>query len=516
MVTTRFARPFAALCATLAAGWSLPVLAARPPKDEAPVRAIAIVVNGEELARDPAPRVVGGRLLVPVFRIYGALGIGIVREGDTVIASAPGKRIAITIGSDRAQLDNRTVVMEAPARAIGGATFVPLRFVADSLGAQVGYDAKAARVEVVSTIVGRAAALEQHTPSGSTQLAGTVSAVDVTSSPESVTVVRGPSVRTVTITPDARITVQDVATRTETAATLDELHPGDAVSIVVRPDGHVAQVVARYASRSGTIAAVSSLQFALQSGYLVTPDKGTQITLNGAAAQLGDLRVGDAVTVRLNPDTGEKRQIIAFREVPATPQPEGGTQIAQLTTNATRPLRAGDVLVVTLRGTPGGRATFDIGTYVTGQPMSETTPGVYVARYTVPAGVNFGRSTVYGRLTVAGTTAPRAAAPQLVAVTTTPPQIFEIAPSGGGTVNNPRPSIYATYRSPTDAGIDASTARIRVNGLDVTSVSTRTDGFIAYTPSVPLADGPVTVIVSVADNAGNAQQRRWTFTVRAR
>jgi hypothetical protein len=80
-------------------------------------------------------------------------------------------------------------------------------------------------------------------------------------------------------------------------------------------------------------------------------------------------------------------------------------------------------------------------------------------------------------------------------------------------VNNPRPSIFATYRSPTDAGINASSARIEVNGLDVTSVSTRTDGFITYTPSDPLRDGMVTVVVSVADNAGNAQRRSWTFTI---
>jgi hypothetical protein len=98
-------------------------------------------------------------------------------------------------------------------------------------------------------------------------------------------------------------------------------------------------------------------------------------------------------------------------------------------------------------------------------------------------------------------------------VTTTPPQIVEIAPLGGDTVNNPRPSIFATYRSPTDAGINASSARIEVNGLDVTSVSTRTDGFITYTPSDPLRDGMVTVVVSVADNAGNAQRRSWTFTI---
>jgi hypothetical protein len=111
--------------------------------------------------------------------------------------------------------------------------------------------------------------------------------------------------------------------------------------------------------------------------------------------------------------------------------------------------------------------------------------------------------------------APRAEAAQLVAVTTTPPQIVDIAPSNGQVVNNNKPSIYATYRSPTDVGIDVSKVRIEVNGLDVTASATRTDQFITYTAGAPLADGPVNVSVTIADNAGNPQTRRWSFTIRS-
>ena len=76
---------------------------------------------------------------------------------------------------------------------------------------------------------------------------------------------------------------------------------------------------------------------------------------------------------------------------------------------------------------------------------------------------------MYGHLTVGATEAPRAEAAQLVAVTTTPPQIVDIAPPGGQVVNNNKPSIYATYRSPTDVGINPRRVRIEVNGLDVTA-----------------------------------------------
>ena len=517
MLPFRSARPLAAPFAALALAWSVPLAAAAaaPPKrDEAPVREIAIVVNGEELARDPAPRVVDGRLLVPVVRIYSALGINVSREGDAVVASAPAKRIVIRTGSRMATVDTRSVRMETPAQTIDGASYVSLRFVADSLGAQVSYDPKASRVEVISTVVGRTPGLEQRS-GGTTQIVGGISAIDLNSAPESVTVTRGTSERTIAITSDAKIVVQDVVTRTETAAALSDLHVGDAVGILLRADGRVDRVVARFASRAGTVAAVSPSAFVLQSGYVVTPDKSTAITLNGQPAALADLKVGDSVTVRLNPDTGEKRQILVARQMPATPGPAGTAQIADVAVAARGPLHAGDVLTVTLRGTPGGRASFDIGTYVAGRPMREAQPGLYSASYTVPAGVNFGRTTVYGHLNVAGAEAPRAEASQLVAVTTTPPQIVDIAPGNGLTVNNNKPSIYATYRSPTDVGINPSSVRIEVNGLDVTAAATRTDAFITYSPSVPLADGSVTVIVSVADNAGNAATRRFAFTVRS-
>ena len=496
----------------------MPAWAAAPPKkDEAPARTITIVVNGEELARDPAPRIQADRVMVPVVRIYSALGIGISRQGNTIIASAPSKRIAITVGSSRATVDARTIVMDAPATEIDGATYVPLRFVADSLGAQASYDSKAARVEVISSIVGRTPGLEQHTSSGSTQIVGTVSALDLDSVPESITVrARSGSARTIAITSDARVIVQDVVTRTNTPATLHDVHVGDAVSVILRNDGSVDQIIARYASRAGTIAAVSASAFVLQSGYVVTPDKSTEITLNGQPATLADLKVGDDVTVRLNPDTSEKRQIIAGRVVLSTPGPAGAAQIADVSLTAPGPLRAGQAFTVTLHGTPGGRASFDIGTYLTGIALPETLPGTYTTRYTVPPGVNFSRTTVYGHLVVGSVEAPRAEAAQLLAVTTTPPQIVDIAPANGQVVNNNKPSIYATYQSPTDVGIDVSKVRIEVNGLDVTASSTRTDQFITYTAGAPLADGTVNVTVTIADNAGNPQTRKWSFTVRTR
>ena len=486
------------------------------PKTELPTRIIAIAINGEDIAADPAPRVVNGRLLVPIVRIYGALGITVSRDGDNIVAAAPRRTIALRLGSDIARIDNQTIRMDGPATEIDGATYVPLRFVADSLGAAVSYDAKAARVDVVSSLVGRTPSLTQTDGGGGTQIVGTVTAVDLNSAPESITVSRSGSVRSISINSDARIVLQDTVAKTSTNASLADVHAGDAVSVYVTKDGKVDQLIDRYASRTGSVAAVSPSALVLRDGHVITPDRATTITLNGATANIGDAQVGDTLVVRSNPDTGEKRQIMIARAMPATPQPAAGAvSITAFSVDATNALRAGDEFNVKLSGSPGGKATFDIGAYVEGVPMREDRPGSYRAQYTIPPNVNFGQVAVYGHLNVNGTDAPRVQAPALIAVSTTPPTITDFAPPGGQTVNNSTPSIFATFNSPTNIGINPSTVTINVNGLDVTASSYRTAGFITYSPNLPLNDGPVNVRVSVADAAGNRAERAWSFTIRS-
>jgi len=482
LVARRFLTALVAAALLAGAASSVAGAAKPPPKREPLESSIAIAVNGEELPLDPAPRIVGkggGRLVVPVVRIYSALGIGVSRRGTSITASAPGKQIVLHIGSANATIDGRPVTMETPALTIDGATYVPLRFVAESLGAQATFNRRANRVEVVSSLVGRNPALEQRAAGGSAQIVGSVNAVDLNSSPQSLTVERGPNVRTVAITSNAKIELQDVVARTSMPGELSDVHVGDAVSVIVLRDGRVESVIVRYASRIGTLA------------------------------------IGDAVVVRLNPDTNEKRQIIVSRAATATAAPAGPVRISSFTIDAQRALRAGDAFNLALDGTPGGRATFDIGTYLTGLALNETQPGAYRAHYTIPANVNFGQTTVYGHLTAGGTAAPRAEAPTLLAVSSTPPQIVDIAPLNGQSVNNDRPSIYATFTAPTGVSINPSSATITVNGLDVTPSATRTSQFITYSPGVALGDGPVAVQVRVADEAGNLQTRTWSFTIRA-
>jgi hypothetical protein len=495
------------------------ILAAAPtpsPTAEVPTRAIAIVINGQPLAQDvAAPRIINGRVMVPVRVVFDALGVPVTRSGDTITGQLPTGTIVLPIGAPQAKVNGQDVRLDSPAVDLNGTTFVPLRFIADALGATATYDGRAQRVEIVSALVGRNVG-EQSGPNGGIRIRGVVSEVDRNVAPPTVTVNERGAERTISMNSDAKIYVEDVTINSQLRGGLEDLRVGDALLVVLAKDGRVLELHDFFRSQSGTIAAVSPASFVLAGGIVVTPASSTELTLNGATAQIGDLQLGDYVTVRRNPETGELRQIIASRKGTATAAPAGDVSIADFTISTTRPLRAGETFDVLMHGTPHGRATFDIGNYVTDITMREDVPGAYRARFTIPDRFNLTDVPVYGHLAVGATQAPKATAPVQLSAATTPPQIVDIAPPGGQTVNTSRPNIYATFTSPSQVGINTSSVQLIVNGHDVTGSSTRSSSFITYAPGIDYPDGPVTVTVRVSDAAGNASTRSWSFAIKTR
>jgi hypothetical protein len=508
---------FAGACALLSARVAY---AARPePQTERPVRTIAIAVNGEPLDTDNPAQVVGGRVLVPLRDVFAALGIAITRSGNAIDAKLPTGTVALHVGSSVVAMDGRTVTLDAPISDLNGVTYAPLRLLVAVFGAQASYDQRGAKIEIVSAFIGRNSGAEQERGDGGTDVQGVVSAVDLDSVPPSITVLRAGTSRTISITSDAKIWTEDVTIHSQVRAKLADIRVGDAVHAILARDGRVVSVFDFYKSVGGTVAAVSPSAIVLGNGRVVTPGALTQITLNSASATLGDLAIGDYVTVRSNPESGELRQIVASRPIAAHPTATSapGTAspaaIASVSLSVSRPLRAGESFDVTLQGTPGGTASFDIGDFLTNLPMRETTPGTYVGRFTIPDRFNVTQAPVFGRLSLGASSAPRTQATQTLSAATTPPSVGEVAPPPGQTVNNVRPSIYATFVAPTGIAIDLASIRISVNGRDVTSAATRSGNFITYSPGVDLPVGPTTVSVRVADAAGNAVSKTWTFTI---
>jgi hypothetical protein len=500
-----------------------PVAVAAPPvshtKTETPSRTIAVVVNGEPLVTEAPPQVIAGRVFVPLRSILGALGLSIERSGSTLSAQLPSGTFVAHIGSSQATIDGHSVDLGGELYESRSTTFAPLRFLEVVFGAQTSYDQRGAKVEIFSAFVGKNADGRQSAASGGTVLTGIVSAVDRNSSPPEVTILLNGVVRSISLNSSAKIYIEDASIHSQTSGTLADVRVGDALRAVLDKNGSVVEVHDFFKSTSGPVSAVSGSSIVLSTGKVVTPGRETEITLSDAPAVIGDIHVGDYVTVRSNPESGELRQIIASRKTIAPASSSASASavtISSFTISAARTLRAGEFFDVQMIGTPGGKATFDIGEYVSGVQMREDAPGTYRSRYTIPDRFNVTQVPVYGHLSVGGSDAPRAEAATQLSSSTTPPTVTDYAPRPGRTVNNPRPNIYATFSSPGDSGINTSSVALSVNGRDVTASATRTATFITYSPGVDYPDGEVVVVVRVSDNAGNTATKSWSFFIKAR
>ena len=84
-------------------------------------------------------------------QMFQLLGAQVTWDSSTktVVAARGGRTISLTIGAKQALVNGREHTLDMPAYVEGGVMFVPLRFVSESLGAEVSYDptAREARVE---------------------------------------------------------------------------------------------------------------------------------------------------------------------------------------------------------------------------------------------------------------------------------------------------------------------------------------------------------------------------------
>lgn len=476
----------------------------------APPRPIGIVINGDALSLDPPPRFVRNLLYVPVRRTIAALGLAFDRSGDRITTQVGSKTIVLTIGSRIAQVDASEVSLEGPLVEVKDVLYVPLRFFTDVLGAQAHFDRRSSTVTIVAQIVGRSTNGFVTSGNGYTRF-GTVVAVDVLSDPPTLTLGDNERLKTIRIAPNATIDIHDVNVNVTSPGELGDVRPGDFARVEMRKDGRVERVIDEYGSRNGHIVAIAGGQFVLDDGQVIGAGRTAEISLNGKAAAFTDLRPNDEVTVRYNVETNEVREVLASRRVASAAQ---SVTVGSVDSDAVRPLRSGDAIHVTLRGTPGGAATFDIGSDVANQTMHERSAGVYDGSYTIPRGANFSDVALIGRLTI-GNAIAQAPAPQTVSASSIPPGIADFAPDAGSTIDTNRPAVYASFTA--DAvPVNPASALLWINGRDVTSECLRTRQFIQYLPAYAYPNGTVRVTVRVADEAGNTTTKSWSFTIQGR
>jgi beta-lactam-binding protein with PASTA domain len=89
----------------------------------------------------------------------------------------------------------------------------------------------------------------------------------------------------------------------------------------------------------------------------------------------------------------------------------------------------------------------------------------------------------------------------------------QVLPAAGALINDGTPLIIATYSDP-NSRIDPSSARLLLDGLDVTGGAVADSWGIVYTPTEPLSEGIHSVTLSISDEWGyEAVPVTWSFTV---
>ncbi|MBO9606231.1 MAG: hypothetical protein J7639_09785 [Paenibacillaceae bacterium] len=112
---------------------------------------IGIEIDGSKL--DAVGLLVESRTMVPMRAIFEKLQSEVIwnQEKQSVTATKGTTTVNLAIGDVSARVNNRTLALDVPPMLIEGTTYVPLRFVSESLGAEVDYDAARSIASVHTT-----------------------------------------------------------------------------------------------------------------------------------------------------------------------------------------------------------------------------------------------------------------------------------------------------------------------------------------------------------------------------
>ncbi|WP_375143033.1 stalk domain-containing protein [Paenibacillus sp. D2_2] len=113
---------------------------------------ITIYVDGVQLKTDVPPVMVQGRVMLPLRAIFEALDARVYwdQKSQTVTGIKGDTTVVLKIKSKVATINDQTVTLDVPAQTLRGRTMVPVRFVSEALGQEVGWNSKDQIVTVKS------------------------------------------------------------------------------------------------------------------------------------------------------------------------------------------------------------------------------------------------------------------------------------------------------------------------------------------------------------------------------
>lgn len=114
---------------------------------------ISVEVDGKALNMDVAPYIKNSRTMIPFRAIFEGLGAKVTYDfvderKKIVVGEKLDTKVILTIGKDKAIVNKKEKPLDAPAELKNSRTFVPLRFVSESMGAKVDWDEKNRKVSI--------------------------------------------------------------------------------------------------------------------------------------------------------------------------------------------------------------------------------------------------------------------------------------------------------------------------------------------------------------------------------
>ncbi|MDI3310145.1 MAG: copper amine oxidase N-terminal domain-containing protein [Thermoanaerobacterium sp.] len=106
--------------------------------------------KGREVKFDVAPVIKSGTMLIPVRAVVESLGANVNWDAatNTVTITKDGTTIVFDLNSSKVYVNGSEVTLSMPAMEISNRTFVPIRFIAETLGVNINYDDKTGDVDI--------------------------------------------------------------------------------------------------------------------------------------------------------------------------------------------------------------------------------------------------------------------------------------------------------------------------------------------------------------------------------
>lgn len=112
---------------------------------------VSVVVNGQPVSFDQPPIERVGRVFVPLRGVFERLGAAVVYDNGQINAQGNGRSVSLHLGSTQATVNGQNVYMDVAPFLVGSRTLVPLRFVAQALGATVQWNQSNYTVYIVGS-----------------------------------------------------------------------------------------------------------------------------------------------------------------------------------------------------------------------------------------------------------------------------------------------------------------------------------------------------------------------------